>query len=355
MVIIDRYIARSVILGFLLSALVLLSIFVFIDFISQLEDVGKGDYGVLQAVVYVLLGLPQRLYMLSPSILLLGGILSLGALAANSELIVMRSSGISTVRITRSVLQTGLIIALLVAVIGEYIVPAATSMAKSYRAEAIEKKLIFAGMNNVWMRDGNRYINVKQILPDNVLHQIYVYELNDKRELSTIIYADKAQYQDEEWVLHDIKRSDITETGVTVAFEKLMRLKQLVILELFSVIELTSQDMSAQDLLNYSQYLEDNHLDDDEYMLEFWIKVFTPLTCLAMLLIAMPVVFATTPRSGGIGQRIVLGILIGVVYYVINRVINHLGLALNITPVLSASMPLLMLIAVSFYLMKRVN
>jgi lipopolysaccharide export system permease protein len=354
-VILDRYIAKSVIVGFLLSSFLLLSIFVFVDFVSQLEDVGKGDYGVLQAVVYVFFGLPQRLYILSPSILLLGGILSLGTLAANSELIVMRASGISTIRITRSVLQTGLIIAVSMAVLGEYVVPAATSMAKAYRAEAIEKKFIVAGMNNIWMRDGNRYINVKQILPDNELRQIYLYELNDERELSSIIYADNAHYQNEEWVLRDIKRSDITETGVKTSFEKLMRLKQLVIMELFSVIELTSQDMSAQDLLSYSQYLEDNRLDNDEYMLEFWIKIFTPLTCLAMLLIAMPIVFATTPRSGGGGQRIVLAILIGVAYYVINRVVNHLGLAFNIVPVLSASIPLLLLMAASLYLMRRVN
>lgn len=353
--ILDRYIGRAVIIGFLLSAVLLLSIFAFVDFVAQLEDVGKGDYGVIQAMVYVLLGLSQRLYMLSPSILLLGGILSLGTLAANSELIVMRASGISMMRITRSVLQSGLVIALLMSVLGEYVVPATTSMAEAYRAEAIEKKFIVAGMNNVWMRDGNRYINVKHILPGNELHQVYMYQLNDNRELNSIIFANKARYQDDEWLLSDIKRSDITESGVKTSFEKIMRLKQLVVLELFSVIELRSQDMSAQDLLSYSRYLEENHLDNDEYLLEFWIKVFTPLTCLAMLLIAMPLVFATTPRSGGIGQRIVLAILIGVVYYVINRVVNHLGLALNIIPVLSASIPMILLTVVSFYLMRRVR
>ena len=105
--ILDRYIAKSVVLGSVVSCFVILSIFAFVDFVSQLQDVGKGDYGILQAAVYVFIGLPQRLYELSPSILLLGGILSLGALAANTELIVMRASGISTARITRSVLQTG--------------------------------------------------------------------------------------------------------------------------------------------------------------------------------------------------------------------------------------------------------
>ena len=353
--VVDRYIARSVITGCLLASFVILSIFAFVDFVSQLKDVGKGDYGTLQAAIYVFLGLVQRLYELSPSILLLGGILSLGAMAASSELIVMRASGISTMRITRSVLQIGLFIAILVASLGEYVVPSASRFAKTYRAEAMEEKLIVGGNNDIWVRDGNRYVNVKQILPDHGLRHVRVYELNDKRQLNSIIYAEKAQYRNEEWVLDNIKRSEISDAGVKTSFEKQLILKRLIILELFSVLELKSKDMSATELLTYSQYLQDNNLDNDKYLLEFWIKIFTPLTCLAMLLIAMPIVFSTTPRSGGIGQRIILAVLIGVIYFVINRSINHLGLALHVAPILSASVPLVMVMIISTYFMRRVH
>ena len=353
--VLDRYIASAVISGCLMACFVMLSIFAFVDFVAQLNHVGTGDYGSIQAAVFVLLRLPQRLYELSPSILLLGGILSLGAMAANSELIVMRASGISTFRITRSVLQTGFVIAILVALLGEYVVPSASSAAKAYRAQAMEKKLIVGGTNDIWARDGNRYVNVKQILPDQQLAKIYVYELDEQRQLSSVIYAEHAQYQGDEWVLQDIKRSDISNTAVTTTFEKQLRLKRLILLELFSVLELESKDMSATELLTYSRYLQDNKLDDSEYLLAFWIKVFTPLTCLAMLLIAMPLVFATTPRSGGVGQRLMLALLIGIVYFVINRSINHLGLALDIAPVLSASIPLFIVMFASLYFMRRGN
>ncbi|MBE9560537.1 MAG: LPS export ABC transporter permease LptG [Proteobacteria bacterium] len=353
--VLDRYIAKAVTSGCLMACFVMLSIFAFVDFVSQLNSVGIGDYGALQAAVFVLLRLPQRLYELSPSILLLGGILSLGAMAANSELIVMRASGVSTMRITRSVLQTGFIIAILVALLGEYVVPSATRTAKTYRAQAMENKLIVGGTNDIWARDGNRYVNVKQILPDQQLQNIYVYELDDNRQMSTMIYAEHAQYQNEEWVLNGIKRSDITDAGVTTSFEKQLRLKRLILLELFSVLELESKDMSAVELLTYSRYLQENKLDDGEYKLAFWIKVFTPLTCLAMLMIAMPIVFSTTPRSGGVGQRLMLALLIGIIYFVINRSINHLGLALNVAPVLSASIPLILVMVVSTYFMRRVK
>lgn len=353
--VLDRYIAKAVISGCLMACFIMLSIFVFIDFVSQLNSVGTGDYGALQAAVFVLLRLPQRLYDLAPSILLLGGILSLGAMAANSELIVMRASGVSTMRITRSVLQTGFVIAIMVALLGEYVVPSATRTATAYRAQAMEKKLIVGSTNDIWARDGNRYVNVKQILPDHQLHDIYVYELDDDRQLSAMIYAEHAQYQNDEWLLDNIKRSEISNSGVVTTFEKQLKLKRLILLELFTVLELHSKDMSAAELLTYSQYLRDNKLDDGEYRLAFWIKVFTPLTCLAMLLIAMPIVFATSPRSGGVGQRLMLALFIGVVYFVINRSINHLGLALNVAPILSASVPLLLVTIVSLYFMRRVN
>ena len=353
--VLDRYIAKTVITGCLLASFVMLSIFAFVDFVSQLNNVGTGDYGALQAIVFVLLRLPQRLYELSPSILLLGGILSLGALAANSELIVMRASGITTLRITRSVLQTGFLIAILVALLGEYIVPAATKSAKTYRAEAMEKKLIVGGSNDIWARDGKRYVNVKQILPDYELRQIYIYELDDDSQLNSMTYAERAVYKDDQWRLEDIKRSDVTSDGIKTSFIQQMVLKRLILLELFSVLELDSKDMSARELLTYSQYLQSNNLDSGEFFLQFWIKVFTPFTCLAMLMIAMPIVFATTPRSGGAGQRIILAIVIGIVYFVVNRSINHLGLALDIAPVLSASLPLVLIIIVSLYFLKRVG
>jgi lipopolysaccharide export system permease protein len=353
--VLDRYIAKTVISGCLLASFVMLSIFAFVDFIAQLKDVGQGDYGTLQAIVFVLLRLPQRLYELSPSILLLGGILSLGTLAANSELIVMRASGVTVMRITRSVLQTGFFIAILVALLGEYIVPSATRTAKTYRAEAIEKKLIVTGSEDIWARDGNRYVNVKKILPDHQLRHIRLYELDENHHLSSVTYAEQAQYKNQEWVLDNIKRSEISTSGVKTSYEKQKILKRLILLELFSVLELESKDMSAMELLTYSQYLQDNNLDSGEYFLSFWIKVFTPFTCLAMLMIAMPIVFATTPRSGGAGQRIMLSIIIGIVYFVINRSVNHLGLAINIAPLLSASAPLMLVTLISLFFLNRVN
>ena len=357
--VIDRYIARTVLSGVLLATLILLGVFAFVDLVAQLKHVGTADYGSLQAVMYVLLILPQRLYELSPSILLLGSIMSLGTMAANSELIVMRASGVSIMRITRSVLQVGLLIAIFVVVIGEWMVPKTTSMAKTLRAESLEKKIIVGGYNDIWARDGNRYVNVKKVMPDHQLRNIRVYELSSDRQLQSMIFAERAHYVNGKWQVFGVQKTTIfpqqedSLPHTEVAHYKLLQMDRLILLELFSVLELEAQDMSSAELYTYSNYLESNNLEAGEYKLAFWIKMFMPLTCLAMLLIAMPLVFSTTPRSGGAGQRIVMAVIIGVVFFVFSRAMNFLGLAMGMEPVISAALPLVLVISLSLLMLKR--
>ena len=359
----DRYIARAVFKGVFIAMLIFIGLFIFIDFIGQIKFVGTGDYDNLKAALYVFLRLPQRFYQLAPSIILLGGILSMGPMASNSELIVMRASGISMNRITRSVLQAGLLIALFIVLIGEFVAPIANRTAETLRAEALEKKLIVGGYNDIWARDGNRYINVKRVLPDQQLREINIYELNEKKQLTAIVFAQSARFENNEWVVKGIKRTTITrhtdlpgglpETNVSFVKQRIM--PHLILLELFKVLELAAEDMSANDLYTYSKYLEENNLDANEYKLAFWIKLLMPATCLAMLLIAMPLVFSTTPRSGGVGKRIVLALIIGIVFYVLSRSMNFLGLAIGLAPFISAATPLVLAITTSILILKRMR
>ncbi len=358
--VIDRYIAKTIVTGVILATLVLLGIFSFIDFVTQLKHVGTADYGSMQALLYVALRLPQRFYELAPSILLLGGILSMGAMAANSELIVLRASGVSVMRITRSVLQSGLFVAIFVVVLGEFVVPEATGMAKAIRAEALDKKIILGGHNDIWARDGNRYVNVKRVMPDRRLRDIRVFELGADRHLRGMLHARQARYVDGRWLVEGVSKTTLSvddsgELASQVERRRQVVMERLIQPELFSVLELEATDMSGRELYKYSRYLEENRLDAGEYRLAFWIKAFMPLTCLTMLVIAMPLVFATTPRSGGVGQRIVIAVVIGVFFYVFSRTMNYLGLAAGLPPVISAGAPLFIAATIGSVLLLRIR
>ena len=110
--ILDRYIATTVISSSLMTLLVLASLAAFFSFLGQLSDLSE-TFGVWQAAEYVILSLPRRAYEVFPTSVLLGSLLGLGALASNSELIVMRASGLSVRRITLSVIKAGIILMLI--------------------------------------------------------------------------------------------------------------------------------------------------------------------------------------------------------------------------------------------------
>jgi len=340
--ILDRYIASSVIRGTLSAVLVFAALFAFIALVKQFKSIGTNDYGVLQALFYVLLILPQRLYELAPSMILLGGLISLGSMATNSELVVMRSSGITVPRIVRSVLQAGFVLAMFVAVAGEYLVPYTTSMAKTLRATAMDDRVLAGGAHGLWARDGNRYFNVQDVLPELQLRNISIYELDDERLLKKVTHAERAHFENDHWVLNDVKHSIISNEGVSTSESKQELWPALIRTELFNVLKLDPADMSALDLMKYGDYLNENELDAVPYQLAFWIKVFMPITCIVMLLIAMPLVLNATPRSGGTGQRVLIGLLLGILFYVFNRAVNHLGVVYGLPPILSASLPLMM-------------
>ena len=123
MSILDRYIFRTVAGATFVALLVLLLLESFLGLLVELEDVGKHNYHFAEIIQYLLLIQPQRLYELFPMALLVGGFLGMGALASSSELIVMRAAGVSLARLTRSALQAGFLLSLVVLAIGEFVAP----------------------------------------------------------------------------------------------------------------------------------------------------------------------------------------------------------------------------------------
>jgi len=351
----DRYIAGAVIKGALASLSIFAALFVFIDFVAELDSVGNHHYGLMQALWFVILSTPQRLYELSPSAILLGGLISLGAMAANSELVAMRAAGITIGRIIRSVIQAGIPLVIVVVILGEFIAPRTTPAANALRAVSLEKNVLADSRNGVWAKDGSRYISVKEVLPNMRLKGVTIYQLGDDRRLKKSTFASQAGFVDGKWRLSNVKHSEFDNGEVKTSSSDTETWESLIEPELFDVLRMKPVNMSAEKLHQYSAYIEENDLDASSYQLAFWVKIFTPLTCLAMLLIAMPIVLTTTPRSGGTGQRIIIGLLLGIGYFIVNRAVNHLGIVYGMLPFLSAFIPLLLVVSISIYMLRRIN
>ena len=336
---IDRYIFKTIVGSSLVTLLVLVMLDFFISLLAELQSVGENDYGLAQIFQFLALGLPSRIYQAFPTSLLLGGLLGMGALASSSELVVMRAAGCSLLRLVGAALQAGLVLGLMALALGEFVAPRTEQLAQDMRARAQNKSLAINDGKGFWARDGNKIINVRAVLPDVMLSEIFVYELDEKSDLRSLGRAERGRFVDGEWVLEGLTRSVMSpERVVTESVPRIPMMGSVIGPDMLEILSSDPKDLSMRDLLHYIRYLVSNGLDARAHELAFWLKVLGPLSNLAMLLVAMPFVFGSH-RSVTTGQRLMVGIGLGLLFFLLNRLLSNLVLLYGYHPFIGASLP----------------
>ena len=348
----DRYLGRTVFFGTLLALLILFSIDSIIDLINDLESIGKRGFTVWHVLLQTLLGMPQRLYEFMPTALLLGTLIGLGGMAAKSELVALRSVGVSKLRILWSVLKVGIVLIVLSMWVGEYIAPTTEGYVRSLNKTSDMRKISIRSRHGLWVRDKNRFINVQEVFPDYRMTDVWVYELDEKNRLKRASFAKRAAYENGQWHLFEIRHSLISTQGIeTVAAEE-EHWERLVSPELFDVITVKPEYMGAKKLKKYINYLDDNGLNSRRYQLAYYNRFAVPLSGIAMLLLAVPFVFRSV-RTGGLGQRIALGIAVAVVFHLLSRVLSNASVVYDVPPLLGAFFPTLLVIVIATVALKK--
>jgi len=352
--ILDRYVGKAVAGSTLLVLLVLLALEAFFSFMGELGDIGKNGYGVIQAMVYVLLTLPRRLYDFFPMAALLGCMLGLGMLASNSELIVMRAAGVSLLRIVASVFKTGALLMAVVFLIGELVAPSSEQYGESYRSVALENRISLKTNYGFWARDGLSYINIRTVLPGDTLKDIRIYEFDTSHKLRVATHAEKAYYEDEHWVLENISQSYVEESGVTVRNLSRATWGSLLSPDLINVVIVAPESLSIWYLYDYIDYLKRNGQNAKRYELAFWVKLMVPFASAVMMLLAVPFVFGPL-RSAAVGVRVLVGVLVGIGFYLANQTLGHMGQLYALNTFISAAAPTLVFFAAAMVFLRRVR
>lgn len=352
--ILDRYLVRTVLAGTLLALFILLAIDLFFIFVQEIQDMGKGQYGLKDILVYVALVAPGRVHEILPMSVLLGSLLSLGTLASGSELIAIRAAGVSVLRISLSVLKAGLIILVAAAVIGEWVAPWTEQQAEQRRSLAVSGTVTLRSEHGLWARDGNNFINIQQVLPDGQLANVDVYELDKNGGLIAAMRAGNAKHHDDGWRLQGVQRGDIKERSLTVTQAETLDWPSLLSPKLLNVVTIDPADLSARDLYKYSQYMRDNGLDASRYDLAFWRRVLAPVAGLVMLFLSIPFVFGPL-RDSGTGQRLLWGVLVGVAFFLLNRTMGQVGQIYGLAAWFSVLLPSLIFFSGGLWVMRRVR
>ena len=352
--ILDRYLFRAVATATLVTLLVLLLLEMLLTLLAELESVGQAQYDFMAALHYLLLIQPRRLYDLFPMALLVGSLLGMGALASGSELIVMRAAGLSLTRLTGAVAGTGLLLSIAVVLMGEFIAPPLEQFAREQRATAKGENLEIRGGRGFWARDGDDFIHVQAVLPGVRLAGIRVFRVNPDARLEWATHAESARYQEGRWQLEGISRSRLEGVAVLTEYLPSLTVASAISPQILDVLAARPDDLSFRDLRVYIDYLERNGLDAQSYQLAMWRKAFSPLAYLAMLVIAMPFVFGPQ-RASGAGQRLLIGLMLGLAFFLMNYLLGNVVLLYGYSPLVGASLPSLLFLGAGFYALRRLR
>lgn len=335
--ILDRYIGKTLLGMVLLVLLVLLSIFVFVALVDELNDTGRGNYGVIQAIQYVALITPRLIYSLLPVIAVIAAMATLGILANSSELVVIRTAGVSQYRLALAFIKPGLLLVLLGFVIGESIVAVTEQKAKYLRSVALKSQITLKTQDGFWSRDGNSFINIKTILPGDKVKDIHIYEFDDHR-LRTSVYAQTAEYTDGKWILYDIKKTRLGQNRVESWAIKSATWEAILNPEIINLIIIRPRYLSIWRLINHIDYLQSNNQNSALYQQALWSKIIHPFSILIMLLLAFAFV-KISARGTSVGQRVFIGALVGIVYHVMTQISGSLGIVYGVPPFISIALP----------------
>lgn len=351
MKIFNRYFWQETSISILMIMLGLLAMFSFFDLIQELDSLGRGNYDISKMLVFVLLSIPGHIYDVVPVAVLVGMMYSLGTLARNSELVVMRVSGLSVLNIGYILLKVGLLFTVITFFVGELITPFSEKMAQRMRIKATDSVIAQDFRSGLWVKDGKSFVNVETVLPDASLLNVHIYEFDENFKLRSISIAKKADYVNESWSLSEVTQTKyntfktIEKNNVQTQFFNQANWKSSIRPELLNVLLVAPEKMSAWNLYSFIKHLANNKQKTTRYDVALWSKLIYPLACMVMVILALPFGFLQQ-RSGGTSAKIFIGVMLGVVYQIMNRVFTHLGVLNDWPPLMSAIAPtILFLIA----------
>lgn len=336
------YAVAFVTLGFL-------SLFFFFDLVEEIQSVGRNmatGYSLAHALTYVALIIPSHLYELMPIAVLIGTIFVMARLAQSSEFTILRTSGLDPWRALKSLLILGVGFVLLTFALGDYVSPVTDRSAQLLKARYTGR--ITVGQTGAWLKEKQDYgqfaVNVGELASDGVLHDIRIFEFDNRGFLMSMMQAQSASVSnDEAWQLQQVNRTEFPVDGTeTARIDRLqwesLRWPNRISAEMVSAALLRPERMRTLDLFQYIQHLQSNAQAAQRYEIEFWKKVFYPLSCLVMVVLALPFAYLHF-RSGSITTYVFGGVMAGISFFLLNNVFGYIGNLQSWQPWLTAALP----------------
>lgn len=347
----ERYLLGALLSAMAYAFIALFALFSFFEFLGQLSDVGSdGGYTIYQALLVAVFRVPALAYQAVPIAVLIGALIALSQLARNSELNVLRVSGVSTPGLLLVLFKAAGLVAVLTFLWGEVVAPYSDRLAQSVRPQSLRQSSGLRLPSGYWVKDGRVFVNIREVQSDARLIDLQLFEFDTDGRLASVKDADEGYFvRSDLWRLRGVTETRYL-SGGGAQIRKLPEedWKSSLSPDILGVLNVIPERMSAVTLVSYIAHLSDNRQSSMRYQVALWKRVVYPMTCFVMVALALPFGYFQG-RSSSVGVKLVAGVMLGIAFYVLDGLSSSLGQINHWSPFISSLGPLLafMLLAVT--------
>ena len=349
--ILAKYVVKTSVLAMLGATAVLSILQILFTYLGELSDLKEG-YTAWNALQYVLWGAPRYLYDILPISALIGAVLGLGSMASNSELIVMRASGVSLWRIVGWVMRSALLLVILSFVLSEFVVPYTSEQAKSIKSHRSVTAL--GEVKGYWAREGQRFIYIDYANAQGTLKNVQVLDFNDEYRLKSLLNAEQGQFvKDGQWELQKSAEVSILANGQSQVVSQDQQALALALQPKYvHMVTIDPEDLAPSQLVSFMTYMNEYSQIPKTYLLAFWKNIGSPFALLALVLIACSFIFGPL-RQQSMGFRLVIALFVGLGFYYIQDFLGYASLVYAPSPAWFVFIPIFFMFGVGSYLLYR--
>ncbi len=355
MKILERYIVKTMTVYTLAVLFIWLSVYGFLKFIDEIDEIGRADYTTLKAITYVAMDLPAITYSSMSMVILLGTILAFGHFAATSQLIIARASGLSIAQITYIATKAALVFALIIIAFGELVVPISTQYAENVREKALGVNITAENQQGFWLKEGDSIIHVNKNFDGRLFEDMMLINTSELKQLNSVIFAEQAVFDGENLILEQTKQYQLNHNDKFVGFESSSQgtytTKVSFDRTLINSLKKEPYELSTWNLYQQIDFLTNNGLIAGAFEVEFYKRLVKPITLVTMILFSMLFIFGSL-RDASLGKNIFLGLTISLCFELMSRIGGALSLRLDYNHVFTAFAPTLIALALVLYLLR---
>jgi len=334
----------------LLVMAIVLSLDFLFAFIAEMDEL-KNDYQSLEALMFVITTLPRRIYDYLPLGAFMGCLVGLGAMAKNSELVVMRAAGVSTGRIVYAAMKPAFLVVVIGLLLGELVAPYAEKIAQSRKAVSQGAESNDASHSGLWHKEGDVFMHFNAVEPNGVLHGVLLQYYSEDKKLQRSLFAGRALFQRGHWQLENVLETRFDGDRTYVDKYPVLPWETELTPSLLAVLIVKADNLSISGLLSYADYLKQQELSSSEYMMSFWKKLLQPVSTLMLVLVAISFVFGPL-RSVTMGFRVFSGVVVGLLFKYAQDLLGPSSLVFGFNPLYATLIPIVICFVVGVVLLR---